>query len=470
MKNCSIIFFIVCFGIAAFASIEAISANPVNGIRKAFQPVTGKPVEAEKPELRDKWALVIGCNRFTDEHIPAMKFASKNAADVARILKDGDIGRYAADHVLLLNGPDATAAATKHAIDEWLLKKALPSDLVLIYVSSRMFAGSDGTPMVCSSDTKLDKPETALNLFETLRTIKQRTQSEFVICMIDTQPVSDSQPDKNSEKPPEAAGGKGEKPKDLKWLATSGVTVFGANELFKPSYDDQTMLQSRFAHYFVEGMKQSAGVAPFYQVAEFVWQNVKQDSSNSTGQEQAPALVLATPQSLAATIPPGIPLKSFYPQQSASVGHPLDELALDRPDLVAPKGGPTRKIATFTPGKKAPPPQKPKPDDEDDDDINPNLDFGSYMTKMKQDIHNKWQPPKGLESRRVSVVFSIQRNGAITNPEVVESSGNEEVDKSALTALSAASPLDPMPKGAPKSVDIRYVFDWKTNSKSTAGK
>lgn len=431
-------------------------ALPVSGIKKALQPVTGKPAEPEKLELRDKWALVIGCNRFTDSNIPTMKFSSKNAADIARVLKDSDIGRYAPDHVLLLNGPDATNTAISQSIEQWLLKKALPSDLVTIYFSTRMFPSGDGSPLLCASNTQLDKPETAINLFNTLKTIRQRSGSEHIICMLDTQPISES------AKPAHD----GDKPKDLKWLATSGATIFGANELFKPSYDDQSLLQSRFAHYFVEGMKQSAGVAPFFQVAEFVWQNIKQDATNSTGQEQAPSLVLSSPESLTATIPPGVPLKSSSPQQSVSVGHPLDDLAIDRPDLVAPKQATTRKTATFAPRPAAPP---PKPDDEDDDGVNPNLDFGSYMTKMKQDIRNKWQPPKGLESRRVSVVFSIQRNGAIINPEVVESSGNEEVDKSALAALSASSPLDPLPKGAPKSVDIRYVFDWKTSSKSTTG-
>lgn len=432
-------------------------ANPADGIRKALQPLTGKQAEPEPIEIRDKWAVVIGCNRFTDAKIPVMKFASKNAADVARTLKDSDLGRFAPDHVLLVNGPEATTAAIKQAIDGWLLKKALPNDLVLIYVSSRMFPAADGKPLICTSDTNIDQPATALDLYDTLKTIRQRTQSEHILCLVDTQPLPENV----------ATGGKLDKTKDLKWLATSGATIFGANELFKPSYDDQALLQSRFAHYFVEGMKQSAGAAPFYAVAEFVWQNVKQDASKASGQDQNPTMMLSSAQSLTATIPLGVPVKSSAPQQGVSLGHPLDDLSMAHPGIVAPKAATTRKTATFTPqAAKKPTPPPPKPDDEDDDGVNPNLDFGSYMTKMKQDIHNKWVPPKGLESRRVSVVFSIQRDGAIVNPEIVESSGNEEVDKSAMTALTVASPLDPLPKGAPRSVDIRYVFDWKTNRTS----
>ena len=446
---------------APFAIGFQALATPVENIKKALQPLTGKQTEPEPLEIRDKWAILIGCNRFTDAKIPVMKFASKNAADVARTLKDPDLGRFAPDHVLLINGPDATHAAVKQGVDDWLLKKALPADLVLVYVSSRMFPGADGTPMICTSDTSVDKPETAVNLFEVLKTIKQRTQSEHIVCMVDTQPLPDNV----------ATSSKPDKTKDLKWLATSGATIFGANELFKPSFDDQTLLQSRFVHYLVEGMKQTGGAAPFYGVAEFVWQNVKQDSSKASGQEQNPSLMLSSPQSLTATIPLGLPVKSSTPQQGVALGHPLDQLSMSHPEIVAPKATTTRKTATFSPPPKTQaqpaaakkPPVQQKPDDEDDDDVNPNLDFGSYMTKMKQDIHNKWIPPKGLESRRVSVVFSIHRDGSIVNPEVVESSGNEDVDKSAMTALAAASPLAPLPKGAPRSVDIRYVFDWKMN-------
>lgn len=443
-----------------FTGSQAI-ATPVENIKKALQPLTGKQPEPQPLEIRDKWAILIGCNRFADAKIPVMKFASKNAADVARTLKDPDLGRFAPDHVLLINGPAASHAAIKHGIDEWLLKKVLPADLVVVYVSSRMFPAADGAPLVCASDTNFDQPETAINLFEVLKTIKQRTQSEHIVCMVDTQPLPENV----------AASSKPDKTKDLKWLATSGATIFGATELFKPSYDDQTLLQSRFVHYLVEGMKQTGGAAPFYGVAEFVWQNVKQDGGKSTGQDQSPALMLSSPQSLTATIPLGLPVKSSAPPQGVALGYPLDQLSMAHPDIVAPKAATTRKTASFAPQPKTQPQQpaakKPpvpqKPDDEDDDDVNPNVDFGAYMTKMKQDIFSKWTPPKGLESRRVSVVFSIHRDGSIVNPEVVESSGNEEVDKSAMAALAAASPLAPLPKGAPRSVDIRYVFDWKMN-------
>jgi TonB family protein len=85
------------------------------------------------------------------------------------------------------------------------------------------------------------------------------------------------------------------------------------------------------------------------------------------------------------------------------------------------------------------------------------------MAKMKQDIQKKWAPPKGLENRHVTTVFTILRDGTIVNPTIVDSSGDEDIDKAALQALHNASPLDALPLGAPKSVQIKYQFDWRVS-------
>ncbi|MBI4532922.1 MAG: TonB C-terminal domain-containing protein, partial [Candidatus Melainabacteria bacterium] len=120
-------------------------------------------------------------------------------------------------------------------------------------------------------------------------------------------------------------------------------------------------------------------------------------------------------------------------------------LALTRPDLIQPKTGSTAES---------------DPDDEEEEEPRAAIDFGLYMTQMKQTIQKHWQPPKGFENRRVVATFTILRDGTITNAELVDPSGIEAVDKSALNALRVASPLDPLPLGAPKSVQIRYQFDW----------
>ncbi len=83
-----------------------------------------------------------------------------------------------------------------------------------------------------------------------------------------------------------------------------------------------------------------------------------------------------------------------------------------------------------------------------------------YVEKAKKAITSKWSPAKGFEDRNAVAVFTVTQNGKIENSKIIESSGSQVADESALKALKAASPLTPLPKGAPESIQIRYVFSW----------
>lgn len=69
-----------------------------------------------------------------------------------------------------------------------------------------------------------------------------------------------------------------------------------------------------------------------------------------------------------------------------------------------------------------------------------------------------------MENRKIAVVFTIKRDGSIAEPQIVESSGEAAADQAAMAALTAASPLEPLPLGAPKSVQIRYQFVWRVSN------
>ncbi len=88
-----------------------------------------------------------------------------------------------------------------------------------------------------------------------------------------------------------------------------------------------------------------------------------------------------------------------------------------------------------------------------------------YVEKAKKSISNKWQPIKGFEDRSAVTVFTVSQNGSIEEARIVESSGSQAVDQSALDALKASSPLAALPKGAPESIQIRYVFAWHVTHK-----
>lgn len=448
--------------------------------------------QQENMEIRDKWALLIGVNRFSDKSIPALKYAQKSSGDMARALKDPDTAHFALDHVLVVNGPDANKAYIEQAFNEWLYKKALPNDLVVIYFNSRLAQDPNGEMVVCANDTRLADPaKSGMKIADLLKEARQRIGSPHIICMLDTSPVGNS-----LDKPAH----------DTKWLAAnSGVTVFSAAELMKPSLDDTAGMQSLFVHCFLDAVKTGGGNYPLAMVAEYVWQKVQELSKQIEPAGQVPVLVQSNEQSQTLSIPLGIMVKSSLPPKTVAIGHPVDNLGMDHPNIVAPTSAINKPgiviqsrnqttgagklqagkqtansrphagpVAAAVSGPNKKPVQQQlqqaaknngvlaSTDDSDEDDFDSSLDLRPYITKIKQDIQKKWQAPKGFESRHVTTMFSINRDGSITNASVVEGSGNEDMDKSALAALQAASPLDPLPKGAPKSVDIKYVFDWKT--------
>lgn len=88
-------------------------------------------------------------------------------------------------------------------------------------------------------------------------------------------------------------------------------------------------------------------------------------------------------------------------------------------------------------------------------------DFGPYMRELQNRIKRNWEPPKGEESRRVVLLFSIARDGRLLNVKVSKSSGLDAADKAAINAVKLTAPFKTLPpeyKG--NSVDIQFTFDY----------
>lgn len=88
-------------------------------------------------------------------------------------------------------------------------------------------------------------------------------------------------------------------------------------------------------------------------------------------------------------------------------------------------------------------------------------DFGPYMKELQRRIKMNWDPPKGNESKRVVLLFSIARDGRLLNVKVHRSSGLQAADKAAIDAVKLTAPFRPLPpdfKG--DSVDIQFTFDY----------
>jgi len=393
--------------------------------------------------IRDKWAIVIGIGSFHDQAIKPLHYAAKNAQDLSAILKDTTCGHFAPDHVSTLTELKTTKYGIENVLSStWLGTKALPNDLVLLYICTRTVPSNEGDDIVllCADSEANDAVNTGIPLKAMLSDLRRRLQSRNILCVLDTSPASENA--YNAEIPMQ--------PSIDEICKETGVSILSANLPELPSYESTLAPNSFFCSFFSLGLQVANGLTPVITLGEYLKQGVSELVDTQIGKQETPILALAEYTSLGGT-PIGIMVKSSTPR-SIKFGHPIDQLAMKRPDLASHQRHPEDK--------------QDSDDDEDQEESSPKapLDFGSYMSKMKQQIQAKWQPPKGMENRKIAVVFTIKRDGSIAEPQIVESSGEAAADQAAMAALTAASPLEPLPLGAPKSVQIRYQFVWRVSN------
>lgn len=91
--------------------------------------------------------------------------------------------------------------------------------------------------------------------------------------------------------------------------------------------------------------------------------------------------------------------------------------------------------------------------------------YGWYVQAVKDRISSNWLMsfinPRIMTAPRVYVEFDIQRDGSISNVKLTQSSGIPEVDRSALRAIYASTPLAPLPSGYHGNVvHVDFYFDF----------
>lgn len=92
--------------------------------------------------------------------------------------------------------------------------------------------------------------------------------------------------------------------------------------------------------------------------------------------------------------------------------------------------------------------------------------FGWYVQAVRNRVSSNWLlstiSPSIINAPRVYVDFDINRDGTISNAHVTQSSGIPEVDRSALRAVLASSPLAPLPpQYSGNKVSVEFYFDLK---------
>jgi hypothetical protein len=89
--------------------------------------------------------------------------------------------------------------------------------------------------------------------------------------------------------------------------------------------------------------------------------------------------------------------------------------------------------------------------------------FGYYVDLMRTQISRHWSTA-GLanDSKRVTITFTILKDGTVRDAKVAQASGNYTLDTAALRAVLESNPLPPLPQGYDKdSAPVELMFQVK---------
>ncbi len=92
--------------------------------------------------------------------------------------------------------------------------------------------------------------------------------------------------------------------------------------------------------------------------------------------------------------------------------------------------------------------------------------FPDYVMGVRNRVSSNWLQstvdPSVRWAPRAVATFEILRNGSIVNIQLVRSSGNASVDRSALRSIQGSNPLNPLPPAyAGSYVTVEFWFDFR---------
>ncbi len=95
------------------------------------------------------------------------------------------------------------------------------------------------------------------------------------------------------------------------------------------------------------------------------------------------------------------------------------------------------------------------------ENITEDSDAQTYMNYLQSTMYSNWKPPKLKHSTKVVTFFEIAPDGTISNEKILQSSGNKEMDDSALLAIRKISPIKKLPKALLKETPtVQFTFDY----------
>ena len=147
-----------------------------------------RPVPQAVPhEIGNRWAVIVGISTYQDERLK-LKFAHRDAEELAQLIQTASAGGFEAERVKLLRNHEATTREVTHALRRFLAQP-VEDDLVLIFFACH------GAPdpyrpdvlYLLTYDTDYDDiATTALPMDEIDRTLRSYIRAKHVVVIADT--------------------------------------------------------------------------------------------------------------------------------------------------------------------------------------------------------------------------------------------------------------------------------------------
>jgi hypothetical protein len=154
---------------------------------------TPGPAPGPSPgRVRQKWALVVGIDSFTDKRIPSLHYSVKDSSDFVDFLQDPKGGQFDPTHIIHLANDRATLEGIREGLGR-LRVNAQPDDLVVVYLSSHgspRDVDPNGVSYVVVHDTNLDDAATlyatSLQMIDLVQQINREVKARRVVLVLDT--------------------------------------------------------------------------------------------------------------------------------------------------------------------------------------------------------------------------------------------------------------------------------------------
>lgn len=233
--------------------------------------------------VHDKFALVVGISHFSDPR-QDLRFAEKDALDVAAALTNPEIGRFPNDpiHLRVLCNEQASADHIRNEMND-IGRYSGPDDLVFLYFSSH---GST-TGGIATFETGQWNPTAGISYAELLQIVMVRFHTSRVVVVVDACFPQDNgmRPDgaKSLRLPLHVA--------PLRLIPQpTGVALLLSSRSWEESFESQQLTNSFFTHFFLEALRFNSGLLTIEQLHDYIAAKVPSAVWMQKHQNQHPEL------------------------------------------------------------------------------------------------------------------------------------------------------------------------------------